>query len=223
MLATFESIGAARHDSVLSPAEVDRVAAMFADDGKPGDRLGADQLTSISDLIARSGPIGRIAGDLLGRPAFAVRALLLDKSARGNWALGWHQDRTIAVAERVDVPGFGPWSVKRGQLHVQPPQSVIEMMVTLRIHVDRVDEASAPLRVIEESHRLGRLSDRCVVDAAASFPHLICLAEPGDVWACRTAIIHASAATTVARRRVLQLDYASDPLPGGLKWAMRLV
>ena len=218
----FEAIGAVRHKAVLSPVEVDRVAALFTDDGKPGDRLGSNRLVSVLDLIGQSGPVGRIAHKQLRLPAFAVRALLLDKSALGNWALGWHQDRTIAVAARIEAPGYGPWSLKRGQLHVQPPQSVIEAMVTLRIHVDRVDADNAPLRIIEGSHRLGRLRDEAVSDAVAQLPHLTCLAEPGDVWAYRTPIIHASAATSVARRRVLQIDYACEPLPGGLEWSMRI-
>ena len=218
----FEAIGAARHDAVLSPAEVDRVALLFADDGKPGERLGADRLVGFVDLIGKSGPVGGLASKLLAKPAFAVRALLLDKSARGNWALGWHQDRTIAVAERIEAAGYGPWSVKRGQLHVQPPQSVIEAMVTLRIHVDRVDTDNAPLRVVEGSHRLGRLSDAEVIEAVACLPHLTNLAEPGDVWAYQTPIIHASAATSVARRRVLQIDFACETLPGGLEWAMAI-
>lgn len=216
----FEAIGAVRHGSVLSPVQIDRIALLFANDSKPGERLRADQLAGVIDLIGGSGPVGGIARELFNKPAFAVRALLLDKSARGNWALGWHQDRTIAVAERIDAPGFGPWSVKRGQLHVQPPQSVIEAMVTLRIHVDRVDADNAPLRVVEGSHRLGRLSDAEVIEAVARLPHLTNLAEPGDVWGYRTPIIHASAATSVARRRVLQIDYACEPLPGGLEWAM---
>jgi len=105
----FEAIGAARHDAVLSPAEVDRVALLFADDGKPGERLGADRLVGFVDLIGKSGPVGGLASKLLAKPAFAVRALLLDKSARGNWALGWHQDRTTrwqsGSRRRAMVPG----------------------------------------------------------------------------------------------------------------------
>lgn len=46
-----------------------------------------------------------------------------------------------------------------------------------------------------------------------------CLAEPGDVWLYATPILHASeAAKAPLRRRVLQVDYAVDDLPGGLEW-----
>ncbi|WP_404713644.1 hypothetical protein [Sphingomonas sp. MMS24-J13] len=50
-----------------------------------------------------------------------VRAILFDKTANGNWALGWHQDRTVAVKRKVTADGYGPWSRKRGILHVERP------------------------------------------------------------------------------------------------------
>lgn len=44
----------------------------------------------------------------------------------------------------------------------------------------------------------------------------LCLAEPGDIWAYRTPILHASdRAAGGPRRRVLQIDYA---VPAGLEW-----
>ena len=65
-----------------------------------------------------------------------MRAILFDKTPATNWSLGWHQDRTIAVAKRADVNGFGPWTVKSGLLHVAPPFDILVRMVTLRVHLD---------------------------------------------------------------------------------------
>jgi hypothetical protein len=217
----FEEVGAVRFDAVLSAAEIDRVADLFGDDGQPGYRLDAARLAPIADILTSTGPVGAIAAQLLDNAAFAVRALLFDKSLKTNWALGWHQDRTIAVVERIEVTGFGLWSVKDGQLHVQPPQSVTDAMITLRVHIDRVDAGNAPLRVISGSHRLGRLSDVRVAQIVEAGTSLTCLAQPGDVWAYRTPTVHASAATNGSRRRVLQLDYAAAALPAGLNWAMQ--
>jgi len=43
--------------------------------------------------------------------------------------------------------------------------------------------------------------------------------RPGDVWLYATPILHASdAAVEPLHRRVLQVDYAADWLPGGLEW-----
>ncbi len=82
---------------------------------------------------ARPGrPIGDIAAGAIGAEARPVRAILFDKTAATNWALGWHQDRTIVVRERREVPGFGPWTVKAGLLHVAPPFEVLAGMVSNR-------------------------------------------------------------------------------------------
>ena len=54
----------------------------------------------------------RIAATVAGKPQRLVRILVFDKTRDRNWGVAWHQDRTIAVRSRVDLPGFGPWSVK---------------------------------------------------------------------------------------------------------------
>src|SRR5258708_10336185 len=58
---------------------------------------------------------------VLGQNAFAVRGLFFDKTQEANWKVPWHQDLTIVVKERLEVQGFGPWSIKEGVPHVQPP------------------------------------------------------------------------------------------------------
>ncbi|MBA3511703.1 MAG: phytanoyl-CoA dioxygenase family protein [Sphingomonas sp.] len=216
-------MGAIRFGAVLDAKQVDRVARLFGDGRRPGKRLSCDDLRSIGDLIGTRGAIGRIATGLLGPGAKPVRALLLDKSEAANWRLGWHQDRTIAVQERVEVTGFGPWSVKAGQLHVQPPHEITTRMVTLRVHVDGVDHDNAPLSVLPGSHVKGRLDDDAVQAYARKQEALTCLAEAGDIWAYSTAIVHASPEQKRSgRRRVLQIDYSAEELLGGLKWAALL-
>lgn len=158
----------------------------------------------------------------MGPASRPVRILLFNKHVEMNWALGLHQDRTIAVAARREVDGFGPWTVKAGQVHVQPPQGVIDRMLTLRIHLDDVGADSAPLLVLAGSHRFGRLSEAAIDAAAREKPPVACLARRGDVWIYATAIVHGSDAYRAAggQRRVLQVDYAADDLPGGLAWAL---
>ena len=218
--ANFREVGAALFRSVLCPEQIDRVCALFGPGDRPGKRLSKADLGAIAELIAANGPIGSIATRLIGDGARPVRALLLDKSEAVSWRLGWHQDRTIAVRERVEIPRFGPWSVKAGQVHVQPPQEVTAAMVTLRVHADAVDCNNAPLDCLPGSHLLGRLSNAQVERIGSEQQPLTCLAHAGDVWAYSTAIVHASSEQRHAgRRRVLQLDYSATPLPDGLEWA----
>jgi len=120
---------------VLGGSEVGQVGALFGEGGRPGSRLTALDVEPIAHLLRRGGAIGAIAGNLIGTKARPVRAILLDKSPDSNWRLGWHQDRTIAVQQRINVDGFGPWSVKSGQMHVQPPHEVTAGMVTLRVQL----------------------------------------------------------------------------------------
>ncbi len=160
-----------------------------------------------------------IAATLIGAGARPVRAVLFDKTSQNNWAVAWHQDRTIVVTERRDAPGFGPWSVKQGALHVAPPIAVLERMATFRIHLDPCDADNAPLMAARGSHRLGFVAAPNAATRALEHELITCLAEPGDIWAYSTPILHASErAALPRRRRVLQVDYAVEPLPFGLNW-----
>jgi ectoine hydroxylase-related dioxygenase (phytanoyl-CoA dioxygenase family) len=133
--------------------------------------------------------------------------------------LGWHQDRTIAVKQRVPVDGFVTWSVKGGMLHVEPPFELLSGMVTLRAHIDPVPAGNAPLLIAPGSHKLGRIAEDDVRDVVRRRGTVACLAEAGDIWLYATPILHASeAAAAPAHRRVLQVDFAVGGLPGGLEW-----
>ena len=218
--ADFARDGALHIPAVLSP---DQLAALrdLADQtvsARPGARLrGADIL---ADILATTGSVGALAACLTSPAARPVRAVMFDKTPEANWAVAWHQDRTLPVASRVEVEGFGPWSIKDGVLHVAPPFEILARMITLRIHLDPVDAANAPLRAALGTHRLGRVSAQDAAARAAEHPVIDCLALPGDVWAYATPILHASdRAEPPRRRRVLQVDYADFDLPDGLAWA----
>ena len=211
--------GASRVFAALREDQVVAIEAALANAPKDaaGVRLAGD--AALSAVLSSSGPVGELATTALDDPAFAVRAVLFDKGTTNNWGLGWHQDRTIVVRERHETDGFGPWSTKNGFQHVAPPFEVLEGMVTLRIHLDPVDEDNAPLLFLPGSHRLGRLSEDDVKVVAEQVPAGTCLADRGDVWVYSTPVIHASRpATSPSRRRVLQVDFAARDLPGQLDW-----
>ncbi|MGO1078110.1 phytanoyl-CoA dioxygenase family protein [Inquilinus sp. CA228] len=186
--------------------------------GRAGIRLRG--IAGLRPFLAADGPVGTAAATILRHAARPVRAILFDKTHTANWSLAWHQDRTISVTQRVEVEGFGPWTVKDGLLHVAPPFAVLAGMVTLRVHLDPVPMANAPLLVAPGSHRLGRIAEDGIAEAVRSCGIAACVAEAGDIWLYATPILHASAAARQpARRRVLQVDFAAGDLPGGLDWA----
>lgn len=176
-------------------------------------------IAALRPYLAAPGTVGAVASSVLGNACRPVRAILFDKTAATNWSLAWHQDRTVCVTERIEVDGFGPWTVKQGLVHVAPPFSVLAGMATLRVHLDPVPITNAPLLVAPGSHRLGRIAEADVPEVVRRCGTVACLAQAGDIWLYATPILHASkAASTPAHRRVLQIDYATGELPGGLQW-----
>ena len=217
--AAFERDGALRFERRLTPDQIEALRAL-ADDrigSRPGVRLTDEP--RLNALLASDGPVGAIAASLTTQAARTVRAVMFDKSPEANWFVAWHQDRTIAVRERIEVEGYGPWSNKDGILHVAPPFEVLARMITVRVHLDRVDETNAPLRIALGTHANGRVRAADAETVASSAPQTVCLAHAGDIWAYGTPILHASDRTSHSgRRRVLQVDYADFDLPGGLVW-----
>jgi hypothetical protein len=173
----------------------------------------------LASFLEPDGAVGKFAAKLIGLNAKPVRAVLFNKSSENNWGLAWHQDRTIVVRDRIEIEGFGPWTLKSGLQHVAPPIGILEAMITLRLHLDPVPDDNAPLMVIPGSHKLGRISESEIKSAVDTMPADICLADRGDIWAYSTLIVHGSKPSKLAYgRRVLQIDYSRDVLPNGLNW-----
>ena len=205
--------------AALTPDDLDRLERSLrtVPIDRPGTRLSG--IPDLAELLSPSGSVGRHAAARLGPHAKPVRALLFNKTADRNWSLSWHQDRTVAVRDRFETPGFSNWTVKSGIQHVEPPFELLERMLTLRVHLDPVGPANAPLLVVPGSHRRGRLPEAEIAPTLATFGAQPCLAERGDIWLYATPILHASeAATEPCSRRVLQVDYSADDLPGPLEW-----
>jgi hypothetical protein len=156
----------------------------------------------------------------LPQEPLAVRAIYFNKSAEANWLVTWHQDMTIAVSERVEIPGFGPWTVKEGVPHVQPPFKCLEQMIAVRIHLDDADANNGALKVLPGTHNLGRLSPEQIQDLRSTNKEHLCEASAGDILLMRPLLLHASSRSEDERpRRVLHIEYAGFDLPNGLSWS----
>ena len=205
--------GAQHFPAALRAAEVAALAGLlsaYGENARLGAGSGVGRVTAAADQIAAS---------LLGPAARPVRAIFFDKTMERNWSLGWHQDRTIAVRARIDTPGFQDWTHKSGIHHVVPPFEILERMLTLRLHLDVTADDNAPLFVAPGSNRLGRIPEPAIPAAVSRCGTAACLAAAGDIWVYSTPILHASErARAPDRRRVLQLLYAAEELPGGLEW-----
>src|SRR5262249_25419055 len=106
--------GAELYSGAMSGWELDalRTLADTTLAGRPAVRLTRHE--TLTEILGSKGSVGRLAVTLLGEGVQPLRATMFNKTAENNWSVGWHQDRTIAVRVRHDIPGFGPWSVKAG-------------------------------------------------------------------------------------------------------------
>jgi len=206
--------GCARVARVCNSAKLAQLRDLAGDDTVSGERLHLSAPLSGEVLTTLAATVAAVYPNFV-----PVRAILFDKTSAHNWSVPWHQDRTIAVAHRCEVPGFGPWSVKRGVVHVEPPFELLAGMLTVRLHLDDCPANNAPLVVALGSHR-ERVRAVDAATVARRFDPLVCEAAAGDAWLYSTPILHRSdRQARDGRRRVVQIDFASAALPGGLQWA----
>ena len=169
--------------------------------------------------LANNHTFRSIVESILGSNARIVRGIYFDKHRDANWKVAWHQDVTIAVKERIEVDGYRPWSIKAGIHHVQPPESVLQNMLTVRLHLDHADETNGALRVLPGSHRYGRLTARQIEFWKQQREPVTCAVRSGGALVMKPLLVHSSMiATNPHHRRVLHFEYSSTDLAGGLKW-----
>lgn len=170
--------------------------------------------------LAQGLALRRIAQSYLAAPPQLVRAIYFDRSSANNWFVTWHEDRTVAVSDRFERVGWGPWSLKVGVWHVRPPVEVLERMVTIRIHLDATTRANGCLKLVRGSHRLGVLDADRVRGQLELARGVYCAAGVGSVIVMRPHVLHASGkSVTPIRRRVLHFEFSDYALPEGIGWA----
>jgi ectoine hydroxylase-related dioxygenase (phytanoyl-CoA dioxygenase family) len=178
-----------------------------------------DQLIPQVAQLAKSETLINAAQKRLTSTPKLVRAIYFDKSSENNWLVAWHQDKTVAVTEKFENDEWGPWSKKAGVWHVQPPLSVLENMITIRIHLDEATSANGCLKIVAGSHKHGLLTNQ-KSQTLNKNNVVYCEVAAGGALVMRPHVLHASEKSSVNRpRRVLHFEYSSYELPGDIAWA----
>ncbi len=147
-----------------------------------------------------------------------VKSIYFDKRKEADWYVTWHQDRTINVMEKRDVKGFSGWTFKEGMYSVIPPDEIRMQTVSIRIHLDRVDDQNGALLIFPGSHKRSLLDEevRLITDNGSAQS---CQLEAGGMHIFKPLILHKSNQThSDGRRRVIHLEFAPKELPGGLRY-----
>lgn len=161
--------------------------------------------------IADCAPMRELASEVLGPRAFPFRATLFDKSPTSNWLVVWHQDTALPLRHKMDVAGWGPWSVKGVVPYAHAPAEVLSQILALRLYLDDSTSDNGPLRVLPRTHTLGLLSDDRIHELATQIAAVECLVARGGVVAMRPLILHSSSKSrSEVPRRVLHIEYAAN-------------
>lgn len=211
--------GFAVADIRLTDEQCDHLAAAIPamTTGHGGVR-GLIQHPAVVQLLLHK-QFGNYLWSVVGRDLVAVKATLFDKTAALNWRVQWHQDRVVAIRERMQIPGYGPWSVKAGVVHAEPPAAVLQQMLAVRIYLDHSDAENGPLRVVPGSHVWGKLSDEDLQDRASDSKSIEVHVPKGGMLLMRPLLIHSSSASqTAEHRRVLHVELAPTEAISPLQW-----
>lgn len=221
----FRRDGTCTQNNVLTADEVDKLRALSEpllrenNRQRPGVRQALVKEPRIRDVLAGSAA-RELIRLLCGENARIIRTILFDKTPETNWLVPWHQDATIAVLERVEVSGFGPWSIKDGEVHCRPAKDVLDQIVVVRLHLDDCGPENGPLKVIPRSHLNGLVESSSISEIATRGPVEECCVLAGGAVLMRPHTVHASSKSLMpTRRRVLHIECTSVNLPGGLAWA----
>lgn len=222
-----EKFGFAVVPQIINDKQVENLIASLSkintfSNEKIGSFYGIRNLLNLSPEVrklAENKKVKDLIENLIGKSAQPVRAIFFDKTSDVNWRVQWHQDLTIAVKEKRQTDGFSAWTIKAGVHHVQPPVSILEKMLAIRIHLDDADESNGTLKVLPSSHKSGRLSAPEIQNLKETDKIKLCEVERGSAFLMRPLLVHSSSSgTNPAHRRVIHIEFSAENLPNGLEW-----
>jgi ectoine hydroxylase-related dioxygenase (phytanoyl-CoA dioxygenase family) len=154
-----------------------------------------------------------------GEGYFITKSIYFDKPEKSNWFVPYHQDLTISVNKKVEIPEFVNWTLKQDQFAVQPPKEILDDNFTVRIHLDKTTSENGALKVIAKSHLEGIQR----IETLDKNDEINCEVGKGGIMIMKPLLFHASNKTTNnARRRVIHIEFSRQELPEELQWSERL-
>jgi len=155
---------------------------------------------------------------IFGEGYFVVKSIYFDKPEQSNWFVAWHQDLTISVDKKIDLPGYTSWTNKHNQFAVQPPIDILEDNFTIRIHLDDTNANNGALKVLPGSHLKNIYRPESINWSVES--ETICEVKYGGAMIMRPLLMHASDRTVnEQKRRVIHIEFSKTKLPEVIDWS----
>jgi len=206
--------------SLFESTEVDRLLHLIQVNSY-NDGFGVREFLPNNPEIVeelRGAPIfGRLLREHLNNP-ICVRSIYFDKPPKANWVVGWHQDLTINLRSLPKTDGWQNARTLKDRVVAQPPLSLLEKIVTIRIHLDDTDHTNGALRVVPGVHKKGiiRTDDPTLETLIKAV--VTCAVPRGGAMLMKPLTLHASRRTKDAAlpRRVIHLEFLGEAKLVGL-------
>lgn len=219
-MTDLDGFGFVLADIELSEGQCDYIATSLPSvaDQRGGVR-GLLTHPTVLQLI-RHKQVAQFLWSLTGRELVAVAARLFDSAATSETTPQWHQDRLVAVRERLDVRGYGPWTTRVGISHVEPPASVLDQMVVLHVYLDRSAADGHALQLLPGSHRAGKLTADAINRLVETQPAVVRTIPKGAFVVMRPLLLHATSVAPAQSQhyRVLHIEFAPPEAITPLQW-----
>ncbi|MEO1281573.1 MAG: phytanoyl-CoA dioxygenase family protein [Pseudomonadota bacterium] len=199
--AQFAREGVAIVEHVLGEPEMSLLDRLVPDcqSREAGVHLVGDAFEHLRSQTELSVLAAEFCGSSCGQAGMRlIRAIVFDKHETANWFVPWHQDcLREPVGDRAS-----------DEAKVETPISLLEQIVTLRVHLDDCTEDDGPIEVVPGSHRNGVLRQDAIGELVTDGASRLCLVARGDIMVMRPLMVHRSQrARKPSRRRVLHLEY----------------
>ena len=161
--------GWTRMPSGLASAQLSNVSP---DTLLDAERAGSRNLLEVAACHALVKPLRQVLqqAGVLDADAVAIQCTFFRKTPSCNWKVPYHQDLSVPVAERIDRPALSGWSTKEDGHYVQPPASLLERLLAVRLHLDPCHAGDGALRVLQGTHATGRIAPETIPELRRDAP-----------------------------------------------------
>ena len=217
---TFENEGRLWVRKALNENELKTLIETLDIDSKIGARFNMLDVPTKTKEVLRK--VNTLADDILPNAKLVKLTAFNKISSKTNWALPWHQDRCIAVQEKISAKGFYNWSKKSGIWHCEPPLKFLEKMIFARVHLDKSDESNGCLELALGSHKYGKILSNNIGKIITDIEHEVCIAKRGDILFVKALTLHRSQLSqSTFPRKALRIDFTNQDLPSPLNWHLQ--
>jgi hypothetical protein len=193
-------------------AEINNLIAVYNFDFS--ERQLLNRFPKLQETIFENKLFKELLNTICDKDYFLSKAIYFNKPSKSNWFVSYHQDLSVSVKNKIAQEGYCSWTNKKGQLGVIPPLSILENIVTVRIHLDKTDETNGVLKVISKSHKRGIIRVDENFDASKEGEEVTCNVEKGGIMLMKPLLLHSSQKSFSENdRRVIHLEFCSQEIP----------